>query len=60
MTDHAALIAAIALLAVVSLVAAATALRLLLPDAREQARLRAERIEQLFRDEGASEVADAV
>jgi len=60
MAGSPALIAAIALLAVVSLVAAATALRLLLPDARERARMRAERIERLFRDESPSETADAV
>ena len=60
MAGSSALIAAIVLLAVVALVAAVTALRLLLPDARERARMRAERIERLFRDEGASETADAV
>ena len=54
------LIAAIVLLIVVSLIAAVTALRLLLPDARERARLRAERIERLFRDEAVSEAVDAV
>ena len=60
MANSPALIASIVLLAVVSLIAAVTALRVLLPDSRERARMRAERIERLFRDESASETADAV
>tara|TARA_B100000902_G_scaffold163167_1_gene158376 strand:+ start:331 stop:507 length:177 start_codon:yes stop_codon:yes gene_type:complete len=54
-----AVIAAVVLLSVVCLTSAYTVLRLLIPDPRQRARLRAERIERLFRDEGTSEVADA-
>ena len=54
-----AVIAAVVLLSVVCLTSAYTVLRLLIPDSRQRARLRAERIERLFRDEGTSEVADA-
>ena len=54
-----AVIAAVVLLSVVCLTSAYIVLRLLIPDPRQRARLRAERIERLFRDEGTSEVADA-
>jgi hypothetical protein len=54
-----ALVAAVVLLSVVCLASACTVLRLLVPDPQQRARLRAERIERLFRDEGASEMADA-
>ena len=54
-----ALIAATVLLAVVCLVSARIVLRLLVPNAQQRARLRAERIERLFRDEGSGETADA-
>jgi|TARA_Y100000389_G_C17191198_1_gene378935 hypothetical protein len=54
-----ALVAAVVLLSVVCLTSACTVLRLLVPDPQQRARLRAERIERLFRDEGASEMADA-
>jgi hypothetical protein len=51
MVDDAALIAAVVLLAIVCVTSACTILRLLVPDARQRARLRAERVERLFRDE---------
>jgi hypothetical protein len=54
-----ALVAAVVLLSVVCLASACTVLRLLVPDPQQRVRLRAERIERLFRDEGASEMADA-
>lgn len=55
MAGNAALISAVALLAVVFLVSAFFVFRLLVPDRRERARLQAERIERLFRDELPSE-----
>ena len=60
MADAPALISAVALLALVCLVSACTAVRLLVPNAQQRARLRAERIERLFRDDAHSEMADAV
>lgn len=60
MAYNAALIAAVALVALACLGSAVVALRLLVPDPQQRARLRAERIERLFRDEGPSEVANAV
>lgn len=55
----AASIAVIACLAVVCLASGCIALRMLIPDAQQRARLRSERIERLFRDESASEMAGA-
>ena len=57
MAGNAALIGAALLLGLACLASACVALRLLVPDPRQQARLRAERIERLFRDEGAGEGA---
>ena len=60
MVNNAALIGAVALLGLVCLASACVVLRLLVPDARQRARMRAERIERLFRDEVPGEMADAV
>tara|TARA_B100001121_G_scaffold96927_1_gene85759 strand:- start:416 stop:598 length:183 start_codon:yes stop_codon:yes gene_type:complete len=60
MEDNPALIAAVVLLAIVCVASACTVLRLLVPDPRQRARMRAERIERLFRDEAPGEMADAV
>ena len=57
MADNSALIAAALLLAVVFLCSAVSVCRLHLPNHRERARLQAERIERLFRDETPQEGA---
>tara|TARA_B100000927_G_C16262068_1_gene387870 strand:+ start:501 stop:674 length:174 start_codon:yes stop_codon:yes gene_type:complete len=57
MADNSALIAAALLLAVVFLCSAISVCRLHLPNRRERARLQAERIERLFRDETPEEGA---
>lgn len=51
MADNSALVAAVFLLAVVFLCSTVCVCRLHFPDRRERARLQAERIERLFRDE---------
>jgi hypothetical protein len=55
MADSSALIAAVFLLVVVFLCSAFCVCRLHLPNHRERARLQAERIERLFRDEAPQE-----
>ena len=60
MAPSAALVAAVAVLALACLLSALATLRLLVPDRRQRARLRAERIERRFREEGSSETAGAV
>lgn len=57
MADNSALIAAVFLLVVVFLCSAFCVCRLHLPNRRERARLQAERIERLFRDEAPQEGA---
>lgn len=52
-----ALIASIVVLSIVCLVCAMVVTRLLVPNAQQRARLRAERIERLFCDQGSGEVA---
>lgn len=52
-----ALIASIIVLSIVCLVCAMVVTRLLVPNAQQRARLRAERIERLFCDQGSGEVA---
>lgn len=51
-----ALIASIVVLSIVCLVCAMVVTRLLVPNAQQRARLRAERIERLFCDQGSGEV----
>lgn len=60
MAPSAALVAAVAVLALACLLSALATLRLLVPNRQQRARLRAERIERLFREEGSSETAGAV
>jgi len=52
-----ALIASAVVLSIVCLVCALVVTRLLVPNAQQRARLRAERIERLFCDHGSGEVA---
>ena len=52
-----ALIASIIVLSIVCLVCAMVVTRLLVPNAQQRTRLRAERIERLFCDQGSGEVA---
>tara|TARA_B100001057_G_scaffold499665_1_gene611193 strand:+ start:2033 stop:2215 length:183 start_codon:yes stop_codon:yes gene_type:complete len=60
MDQNAALIVAVVVLALACLLSAVALLQLLVLDRRQQARLRVERIERLFRNEGQSEMASTV